>query len=50
VKNSAKVTLLSLNTIAVFLHDAMVSENDVLHEWQCSWCVCVGNFELRLSV
>jgi len=30
VKNSAKITLLSLNTTAVFLHDVMVSENDVL--------------------
>jgi len=30
VKNSAKVTLLSFNITAVFLHDVMVSENDVL--------------------
>jgi len=30
VKNSAKVTLLSFNTTAVFLHDVMVSENDFL--------------------
>jgi len=34
VKNSAKVTLLSYNTTAVFLHDVMVSENDVLKMWQ----------------
>jgi len=50
VKNSAKVTLLSFNTTAVFLHHLMVSENDVLQAGWCSWCVCVGNFELRLSV
>jgi len=30
VKNSAKITLLSFNTTAVFLHDVMVLENDVL--------------------
>jgi len=30
VKNSAKITLLRFNTTAVFLHDGMVSENDVL--------------------
>jgi len=30
VKNSAKVTLLSFNATAVFLHDVMVPENDVL--------------------
>ena len=30
VKNSAKITLLSFNTTAIFLHDVIVSENDVL--------------------
>jgi len=30
VKNFAKITFLSFNTTAVFLHDAMVPENDVL--------------------
>jgi len=30
VKNFAKVTLLSFNTTAAFLHDVIVSENDVL--------------------
>ena len=30
MKNSVKVTLLSFNTTAAFLHDVMVSENDVL--------------------
>ena len=30
VKNSAKVTLLSFKATAVFLHDVIVSENDVL--------------------
>jgi len=32
VKNSANVTLLSINANAVFLHDEKVLENDVL-EW-----------------
>ena len=31
MKNSEKVTLLSFNITAVFLHDVMVSENDT-HE------------------
>jgi len=30
VKNSAKVTLLSFSTKAVFLHDVMMTENDIL--------------------
>jgi len=30
VKNSAKVTLLNFNATAVFPHDVMVPENDVL--------------------
>jgi len=30
VKNFAKKTFLSFNTTAVFLHDVMVPENDVL--------------------
>jgi len=30
VKDSAKITLLSLNATAIFLHDVMVSENYVL--------------------
>ena len=30
VKNSAKVTFLGFNTTAIFLHDVMVSDNDVL--------------------
>jgi len=30
VKNSAEGTLLSFSRTAVFLHDIMVSENDVL--------------------
>jgi len=32
VKNSAKVTLLSFNTTAVFLQGVMLSENDILEE------------------
>jgi len=48
VKNSAKITFLSFNTTAVFLHDVMVPENEVLEAGQCSWCIFVGNFELRL--
>jgi len=50
MKNSAKRTLLCFNTTAIFLHDVVVSENDVLEAGQCSWCVCVGNFQLGLSV
>jgi len=50
VKNSAKGMLLSFTTTAVFLHDVMVSENDVLEAGKWSWCVRVRNFELRLSV
>jgi len=50
MKNSAKITLLSFSKMAVFLHDVMVSENDVLEAKWCSWCACVGNFELRLLV
>jgi len=30
VKNFAKITFLTFNTTAVFLHDVMVPENDVL--------------------
>jgi len=30
MKNSAKIALLSFNTTAVYLHDVVVSENDVL--------------------
>jgi len=30
VKNSAKVTSLSFNAIAVFPHDVMLPENDIL--------------------
>jgi len=30
VKNFAKITFLSFNATAVFLHDVMVPENDVL--------------------
>ena len=30
MKNSAKITLFIFNTAAVFLHDVMVSEDDVL--------------------
>ena len=47
VKNSAKITLLSFNTTAVFLHEVMESENDVR---EAGLCVFVSNFELRLSV
>jgi len=48
VKNSAKVTLLNFNRTAVFLYDVMVLENAVLEARLCSWCVCMGNFDLRL--
>jgi len=50
VKNSAKITMLSFNTTAVFLHDIMVSENDVLEAGWCICCVFVGSFEIRLFV
>ena len=30
MKNSAKITLLSFNATAVFPHDVMVPENDIL--------------------
>jgi len=30
VKNFAKITFFSFNTTAVFLHDEMIPENDVL--------------------
>jgi len=36
--------------MAVFLHDVMVSENDVREAGWCIWFVFVGNFELGLSV
>jgi len=48
VKNFAKKTFLSFNTIAVLLHDVMVPENGVREAGQCSWFIFVGNFELRL--
>jgi len=35
VKNTAKSTLLSFSTTAVFRHDVMMSENDVL---EAGWC------------
>ena len=34
MKNSAKRTLLGFSTTAVFLHDVMASENDVLEAGQ----------------
>jgi len=40
--NPAKVTLLSFNTTAVFLHDVMVSENGVLEAGWCNWSVFVS--------
>jgi len=33
VKNAAKGTFRSFNRTAVFLHDVVVSENDVLEVW-----------------
>jgi len=50
VKNPAKTTFLSFNTTAVFLHDVMVSENDVFVAGWCIWCVFVGNFGIGLFV
>jgi len=48
VKNFAKITFLSFNTTAVFLHAVIVPENNNLEAGQCSWCIFVGNFEIRL--
>jgi len=48
VKNSAKVMLFSFNRTVVFLHDIMVSENDVHEAQLCVWWVCVDNLDLRL--
>jgi len=48
VKNSAKVTLLIFSRTDVFLYGVMVLEDDVLEAWWCSWCVCLGNSELKL--
>jgi len=43
--------LLSFNTTAVFLHDVVVSEKDLLEAGSAvGGGVCVGNFPLRLSV
>jgi len=38
--NYAKIYLFSFRRTAFFLHDVMVTENDVLEARQCSWCVC----------
>jgi len=46
VKNSAMVQLLSFNATAVFPHDVMVLENDVLEAGiavDLSWCQPVGS-------
>jgi len=48
VTNFGKITFPSFNTTAVFLHDVMVPENDVLEAGWYSWCILVGNFEFRL--
>jgi len=48
VNNSSKVTLLNFNRIDVFLYDGMASANNFLEAKKYSWCVCVGNFELRM--
>jgi len=43
VKNSAKLTLLSFNRTAIFLYDAMASENDILEGRKFTWRVCLGD-------
>jgi len=48
VKNFAKITFLSFNTTAVFLHDVMVPENDVLEAGWCSWCSILHTDDLYL--
>jgi len=47
---TATVRLLNFNRTAVFLYDVMVLVNAVLEALWCSWCVCVGDFELSLYV
>jgi len=49
-KELCKGTLFSFGTNAVFPYDVVLSENDVLEAGWRSCCVCVGNFEFRLSV
>jgi len=46
VMNFAKITS-QFQYNSCFLHDVMVPENDLLEAGQCSWCIFVGNFELR---
>jgi len=50
VKNSAKVTLLNFSKTAVFLHDIVVSENDVLEAGCADVAFAWVTFELNLPV
>jgi len=47
VKSSAKDTLLSFNTTAVFPYDVLMLENDVFEAGSAA-DVCMANLELRL--
>ena len=53
MRKCAKIMLLNFNTTAVFPHNVKVLESrkiTFLKAEKCNWCVCVGNFETRLSV
>ena len=54
VKSFAKITFLSFNTIAVFLHDVMVPENDVLEAGSAvdvfAWVTLSSNCRFQLQV
>ena len=54
LKNFAKITFLSFNTTAVFLHDVMVPENDVLEGGSAvgvfSWVTLSSDCRFQLQV
>jgi len=54
VNNSEKVTLLSFNITAVFLHDVMVSENGILEAGSAVdvfvWLTCRPDCKFELHV
>jgi len=54
VKNFAKLTFLSFNTTAVFLHDVMVPENDLLKRGSAvgvfSWVTLSSDYRFELQV
>jgi len=50
VKNSVKERCSASVQMLFFPYDVVLSENDVLEAGWRNCCVCVGNFEFRLSV